>query len=211
MCQVICCTQTAVGVCRSSVGGSPIMAARQTPPARGASAATGETRARMTRTETTTACMRGSFRTRERPGVARIIAERPPPRYRRPPSRPVVQSTEHPAARRRLENAQAAVVLTEGEQPAEWQTERAAEQRAVSTTVGDDGNDACGRPGHDAVEGGTGAREEIGHALAFGKRKVTDSAHPVTEGIRLTLADLVGRQSLPPPHRHLAQGRDRDW
>src|SRR5687767_13058825 len=211
MCQVICCTMTAVVVCRSSVGGSPIMAARKTPPARGSSAAAGETTARITRMKTTTACMRGSFRTRERPGVARIIAERPPPRYRRPRSRPLVQSTEHPAARRRLENTEGAVVLTEGEQPAEWQTKRPAEQRAVGATVGDDGDDACGRAGQDAVEGGTGAREEIGHALAVGKRKVTDSAHPVTEGIRLTLADLVGRQSLPPPHRHLAQGRDRDW
>src|SRR5688572_32914716 len=211
MCQVICCTMTAVVVCRSSVGGSPIMAARKTPPARGSSAATGETRARMTSTETTTACMRGSFRTRERPGVARIIAERPAPRYRRPPSWPLVQSTQHPAARCPLEHAEGAVVLAEGEQPVEWQAERATEQCAVGATVGNDGDDARGRAGHDAVEGGTGAREEIGHALALGKRKVTDSRHPVTEGVRLTLPDLVGRQSFPPPHRHLAQGRHRGW
>src|SRR5262245_42296152 len=53
-CQVICCTITAVVVCRSSVGGSPIIATRSRPPARGCSlgwAEAGVSRARTSASE----------------------------------------------------------------------------------------------------------------------------------------------------------------
>src|SRR5204862_4364994 len=119
MCQVICCTMTAVVVCRSSVGGSPIMAAWNTPPARGSSAAADEMRTRLSTTNTTTARIRGSFRVRERPGMARIIAEGCARRYPEDGSRPLVEPTQHPGVARALEDTEGAVILAEGEQPLE--------------------------------------------------------------------------------------------
>src|SRR5919109_2815272 len=165
MCHVICCTMTAVVVCRSSVGGSPIMAALNTPPARGSSPAAGETKARIRTTKATTACMRGSFRAREAARVPRIIAEAPAARYSMRASRSLVQTTQHPAARRALEDAEAPVILAECQQPREGEAEDATEQRAIGAAVGDDGDGAVGCAGHDPVEGGAHARDEIGHAL----------------------------------------------
>src|SRR5207248_2761822 len=54
------------------------------------------------------------------------------------------------------------------------------------------------------------ALEQVRHALALGKRKLADAPHPVGERLGLARADLVGGQSLPAAHRHLAQiGHER--
>src|SRR5919108_939772 len=128
---------TAVVVCRSSVGGSPIIAARKTPPVRGSSPAAGTTRARLATSNRTTARIRAPFN-RERPGMARIIAERSAARYSRPASRPLVEPMQQPAAHVFFEHAERAVILPEREEAIERHPERATEQRAVGAAVGHD-------------------------------------------------------------------------
>src|SRR5947207_2981513 len=53
------------------------------------------------------------------------------------------------------------------------------------------------------------ARDEVGHALALGKRKLADARHPHRKRFRLAGPDLLRRQTFPSPHGHLAQRRNR--
>src|SRR5439155_3973487 len=54
-------------------------------------------------------------------------------------------------------------------------TRRSSDLRPIGAAVGDDGDGGSRRLRHDRVEGGPRAPEEVGHALALGKRKLADA------------------------------------